>query len=109
MDTSSTIGDILVGRRKWTDPQVFLERDILLDSGKGVTRKHSTSWRSQTDAFSENSYFHRKKLRLPTGSDDNSVGMEDMDENTDEDMRWTPVLLKVVLFRRRSIGMENRR
>ena len=44
---------------------------------------------TETDAFGENLYFHRKKLGLPMGSDDNSQGikeMEDVDEDTDEDM-----------------------
>ncbi|KAI9767361.1 MAG: hypothetical protein M1840_005771 [Geoglossum simile] len=80
--SSSAIGDALVGRRKWTDPQAIQERDAK------VIEQYEEAFnqleRTETKAFGENSYF-RKKLGLSVGSDDGSDGMEET-EDADEDM-----------------------
>ncbi len=105
--SSSAIGDALVGRRKWTDPQVIRERNILLGNDDTAARAHVDRVRAkmieryeeafeqlevtETEAFGENSYFHREELGLPMQSDDDSEGMEESEEeeagkDTDEEM-----------------------
>ncbi|KAI9781623.1 MAG: hypothetical protein M1839_005840 [Geoglossum umbratile] len=78
--SSSAIGDALIGRRKWTDPQVLQERDILLGDNNKAAHSYVSWVRAEmverfkeafkqlevieTEAFGENSYFHRKKFGL---------------------------------------------
>ncbi|KAI9770494.1 MAG: hypothetical protein M1839_003175 [Geoglossum umbratile] len=92
--SSSAIGDALVGRRKWTDPQVLQERDILLGDNNKAAHSYVSWVRAEmvkrfkeafeqlevieTKAFGENSYFHRKKFGLPIRSGNDS-------EESDED------------------------
>ncbi|KAH0542465.1 hypothetical protein FGG08_003136 [Glutinoglossum americanum] len=87
---SSAIGDALVGRRKWTDPQVIRELDILLGDDDAAAHAYVGRVRAkmmkqyeeafeqleitETEAFGENSYFRQKELGLPLRSDDNSDG-----------------------------------
>ncbi|KAI9777789.1 MAG: hypothetical protein M1839_008584 [Geoglossum umbratile] len=93
--SSSAIGDALVGRRKWTDPQVLQERDILLGDNNEDAHSYVSRVRAEmvkcfkvafeklevieTEAFGGNSYFHRKKFGLPVRSGNDS-------EESDEDL-----------------------
>ena len=47
LDSSSAIGDALVGARLWTDPNVLQERDILLGSDDDGARRLVNSIRSR--------------------------------------------------------------
>jgi hypothetical protein len=94
--SSSAIGDALVGRRRWTDPQVIRERDILLGDADILAHAYvDRVWAkmieryeeafeqleiTETEAFGENSYFRRKELGLPMESDDDSEGEEESQE-----------------------------
>ncbi|KAH0545339.1 hypothetical protein FGG08_000638 [Glutinoglossum americanum] len=102
--SSSAIGDVLVGRRKWTDPQAMRERDILLGSDDAAARSYVDCIREEmikryeeafeqlkiveTEAFGENSYFRQKELGLPMESNDYSDEIEVSEdaEDGDEDL-----------------------
>jgi hypothetical protein len=74
MGSSSAIGDALIGRRKWTDPQVVEERDILLGSDWAKARDYVSMVRNkmlaryaetfrqleevERKAFGDHSYFY---------------------------------------------------
>jgi hypothetical protein len=80
LDSTSALGDALVGRRKWNDPQVLLERNIVLGDDddrarafvKEVRKKlvnrylelfqvlESVEW----EAFGEHSYFRSRDTAL---------------------------------------------
>ncbi|KAI9868974.1 MAG: hypothetical protein M1813_002797 [Trichoglossum hirsutum] len=93
--SSSAVGDALVGCRKWTDPQVLQERDILLGDNNKAAHSYVSRVRVEmvkrskkafeqlevieTKAFSENSYFHRKKFRLSIRS---GIDSEESDEDS---------------------------
>jgi len=40
LGSSSALGDALVGRRKWTDPEVLQEKDILLGPDANAAAKY---------------------------------------------------------------------
>ncbi|KAI9777198.1 MAG: hypothetical protein M1839_009041 [Geoglossum umbratile] len=73
LGSSSALGDALVGRRKWTDPEVIRERDVLLGSDsaaalvyvQGVRARlveqykaaFSSMVQTEREQFAEQSYF----------------------------------------------------
>ncbi|KAI9774030.1 MAG: hypothetical protein M1839_001915 [Geoglossum umbratile] len=80
MESSSALGDALVGRRKWTDPQVGKERDILLGGDDERARVYVSAGayghlEEMEKFFGENSYFYCQEHGLETNG---------------EDAEWTP-------------------
>ena len=73
LESSSALGDALVGRRKWTDPEVIGERDILLGNDddaalalvedirgrmvRKIIKAFASLIKIEREAFGENSYF----------------------------------------------------
>ncbi|KAI9765327.1 MAG: hypothetical protein M1839_005527 [Geoglossum umbratile] len=86
MEGSSALGDALVGKRKWTDPQVVKERDILLGGDDENARVYVAAVREKMIAryreaygqleeterkfFGEHSYFYCQEHGLETDSED---------------------------------------
>ena len=56
LQSSSALGDALVGRRKWTDPQVVEERDVLLGSDREKSLRYVTAVRARLLARYEEAY-----------------------------------------------------
>ena len=105
LGSTSALGDALVGRRKWTDPEVVRERDLVLgpdgEAALAYVREvrgrlteqlevgFGSMVRTEQEEFGERSFFRAAARAEEDGSDgsggSSSVGLAEEDEDEDED------------------------
>ena len=66
LGSSSALGDALVGRRKWTDPEVIRERDTLLGSDSTVALKYVQDVRARLVEQYKTAFSSMVQTRLAT-------------------------------------------
>jgi hypothetical protein len=92
LGSSSALGNALVGRGKWTDAEVWLERDVVLGGDSSAAWKYvqgvrgrlvseyrrgfSRMARIEGEVFGKSSYFRRSRDSLGDESDSSMSSLE---------------------------------